>query len=1006
MKFKKIMLIALLLLAVLTIGTVSATEDVDTLAVDDTGDETIVEAPVDEDATQTAVADEDIVEAEQNTDTLASPYANFNDEVYSEYHSVCSISDYSNGINGTVSLFANDTQVYEQEIAGEEFVSIMAKDIIGSFYGTYNMKVIYNGTDGTNYEKEGTVTFTKAIINKVWTPDDFKVTFLTSEIDIDKGDSVIITYFCPEGIKEHSSNLYVYYGDGKIDYHAINMELADVGTYKNITWGSLYVYNTGVYNLSVRYSEDGENFLELGNATIIVTDNHVYSSEDIISIYNYVGTGVDEDCLADIYDGEIEGLDGVVTAYANGTQIYTKSYSNYNKGGPIHAKDLTTNLNGIYNVKVEYNRTDGKVFSVTKNVCFDIPVVVPDTRPWIRYDVNVKDITYGNDVSVTFSEENNLPYNGTVSVEIWDYTPGAFRKVASIIVASNNGSGSAKLSGIAVGNYTAEVISNDTEIYKAGYGYKEFTVKKALSEILFYDTVIDMDAGIPSNLTIDFEKASGINAHVDGENATVNGNLIMIPALSIGNHTLVISTIADENHTADTKEVTLNVTKQKARVIFDKNIVLYQGSSVNVTVETLNALGFNASIEGHPEALNVNGNVLTISGLSPGTYSLYVTSIADENHLAVTEKATITVKRLIAEIEFGSDKIVFDEGSSGSIIANVSNGGIAKAIIIAHTEAIINIKGYNITVSNLNAGNYTLSVTSKPNSGYSANIKSINVIVNPVEGVKVNSSVSVSDVELDYGTTKNVTVETIGAIGFTAKIDGVDAEVHNNYVIVPVLDEGTHTLSVTTIPDASHLAVSKNATITVNKLATAVSASEISVVYAASKNIVVTLKDANGNPLANKKVAIKFNNVDYSGTTDNDGKASIIITKTSVTPKTYASTITFAGDGTYAKSTGNVNVVVTKATPKITVKAKTFKKSVKTKKYTITLKDNLNKVMKNAKVTIKVNKKTYSAKTGNNGVAIFKITKLTKKGKYTATVTYTGSKYYNKVTKKVKITIK
>lgn len=48
MKFKKIMLITLLLLAVLTIGAVSATENVDAVAVEDTGDENVVEAPADE----------------------------------------------------------------------------------------------------------------------------------------------------------------------------------------------------------------------------------------------------------------------------------------------------------------------------------------------------------------------------------------------------------------------------------------------------------------------------------------------------------------------------------------------------------------------------------------------------------------------------------------------------------------------------------------------------------------------------------------------------------------------------------------------------------------------------------------------------------------------------------------------------------------------------------------------------------------------------------------------
>ena len=62
--------------------------------------------------------------------------------------------------------------------------------------------------------------------------------------------------------------------------------------------------------------------------------------------------------------------------------------------------------------------------------------------------------------------------------------------------------------------------------------------------------------------------------------------------------------------------------------------------------------------------------------------------------------------------------------------------------------------------------------------------------------------------------------------------------------------------------------------------------------------------------------------------------------------------------------------------------------------------------MKNTKVTLKVNGKTYSAKTNSKGQATFKITKLTKKGKFTAIVKYGGSKFYNSKTVKPKITVK
>ena len=155
--------------------------------------------------------------------------------------------------------------------------------------------------------------------------------------------------------------------------------------------------------------------------------------------------------------------------------------------------------------------------------------------------------------------------------------------------------------------------------------------------------------------------------------------------------------------------------------------------------------------------------------------------------------------------------------------------------------------------------------------------------------------------------------------------------------------------------------------------------------------------------ISGAKISINLNGV-QTLTTDNNGQVKIATD--SLAPNVYNAKITFAGNDNYKASSTTTKVTVKKATPKLTSKAKAFKKSVKTKKYSITLKTNQNKVMKNIKLTLKVNKKTYTAKTNKKGVATFKITKLTKKGKYTAVVKFAGNKYYNAKTVKPKITVK
>ena len=167
--------------------------------------------------------------------------------------------------------------------------------------------------------------------------------------------------------------------------------------------------------------------------------------------------------------------------------------------------------------------------------------------------------------------------------------------------------------------------------------------------------------------------------------------------------------------------------------------------------------------------------------------------------------------------------------------------------------------------------------------------------------------------------------------------------------------------------------------------------------------MVIALTDGDGNPLSGVNVTVDIGGA-KNYTTDENGKVNV--STGSLIPDTYDVEIRFAGNENYRGSNTTAEVVVNKATPKITAKAKTFKTTTKTKKYTITLKDNKGNGIKNTKVYLKVNGKTYVAKTNSKGKATFKITKLTKKGKYNAVVTYKGNKYYKKVTKKIKITVK
>ncbi|WP_292885984.1 lectin like domain-containing protein [Methanobrevibacter sp. UBA212] len=180
-------------------------------------------------------------------------------------------------------------------------------------------------------------------------------------------------------------------------------------------------------------------------------------------------------------------------------------------------------------------------------------------------------------------------------------------------------------------------------------------------------------------------------------------------------------------------------------------------------------------------------------------------------------------------------------------------------------------------------------------------------------------------------------------------------------------------------------------------------ASDLTKVYGKNGELVITLKDCLGDPIANNFINVNINGNVVRIKTDSNGLARLAV---NLNPNTYAATISYAGNDEYSSAAVTAKIIIKKANLVMTAKKKTFKQKAKTKKYTITLKNDLKNPIKKVKVTIKVNKKVYSAKTNSKGKATFNLKKLTKKGTYKAVITFAGNKLYNKVTKKVKIKVK
>ena len=677
--------------------------------------------------------------------------------------------------------------------------------------------------------------------------------------------------------------------------------------------------------------------------------------------------------------------------------------------------DLKTNISGmpVYNAFIKitiYNKTDNEFYAFSYGLSgekwpVNLPVgfyyatfetgyegfepinitiaIVPD----IQYYVNVTSLTTNNK-TVNITAKTNIPKDIIITGKLLFILPNGTE------INVNNVTGD-----ICWAEYTFEDYS-DYQVTASYAGLKNVHIQNATISIIKADSKVNvndvvLNYGDSKNVTVTTEGATGIKAMInDAPVSVIDDYTIPISDLTAGNYTLTVTTIPDEDHNSVTKTVNVTVNKVNSTLTVEALVFDYEATGSTV-VSFTGATGVKAVVNDSSAFVNVNGNTITVSNLRVGNFTLTVTTIPDENHTEVKKTANVTVNRINSTLNINNVEI--DYGSSIDLTVETIGATGVTAMIDDNPVTVSN--NYTIPISGLRSiGNHSLTVKTIPDENHTEVTKTVNITVK-----KAKSTLNLNNVEIEYGSSIDLTVTTIGTTGITAKIDNASVTVINNYTIpISGLSMGTYSLTVTAIPDENHTEVTKTVNITITKIKTQIVASAISTTYQINKNLVITLKDSNGKALSGVSVNVNLNG-SKTYTTDKNGQVKLNIAK--LVPKTYTAKITFKGNNNYQAASKNVKVTVKKAKAKITAKKKTFKKAKKVKKYKITLKAN-KKPIKKVKVTLKIKGKTYKAKTNAKGKATFKIKKLTKKGKHKATIKFKANKYYTKATKKVKIKIK
>ena len=598
---------------------------------------------------------------------------------------------------------------------------------------------------------------------------------------------------------------------------------------------------------------------------------------------------------------------------------------------------------------------------------------------------------------------------------------------------------------LAVGNYTVKVMVTDEVMELSGTDEINFTIppKDTAEVVVGTDgeniTIEAKDGTTPLNgtATVVIDGGEPITVPVD-ETGKAS---IPMDNLAPGQHTVEV-TFAKDGYEPVTEVATITVPKATPVISVTGSEVSYGNpSTVDITVTDQAGNPINGTVivcvswivDGVYDVVELAADGTGQASLridlinGEGTYDVTATYIENDKYLsAVNDTAKVTVT---ASTELTIEVTANEPTVGGDLIINVTGtDGSGQNVTITQVEVTIDDgEPVNVTVDEngqanlgkLDEGPHTITVKVDDGTHQVAS-EDITAVVSAPVLLGTDVTVEVNNITYGEAATIHFTVKdengnpiTTGKINITVG--------DKLYEDVPIdtgeLTIGAGELNADTYPVVANYAgeagkydaSTGTGDFNVAKVATILEYSEmnttaidVNVDGRIGEYFYVTLKDINGNPLANKPVQIGFNGVIYNRTTNESGRVRLQINLGKDNWYTFA--ISFIGDENYNASFGVARIVVETQTPKLTVPNKSYKASAKTKTLTATFKSAAGNLVKNRKVSFTVNGKTYSAKTDAKGVAKVNVS-LTKKGTYTVTAKFAGDRTYSAITKKATLKI-
>ena len=722
--------------------------------------------------------------------------------------------------------------------------------------------------------------------------------------------------------------------------------------------GSVKVKFRGVENAVIMNNGYGTfNITDLtdGQYTIVVifSGDEAYAAKNETKTFTVSKYDIPFEVEVDVPDRGYPSFTVDLAGDATGSITVTVNNNNYSENlvngeATVTITDLQA---GSYSATITYSGND-KYNSNSTTRDFIVkgePTITVDVD-----DIHVGDVAYINITTDSRISEVILDLNG--------------EQIVNLV----NGEASVPISDLGYGNYTVTVTFNgNSELLNKTVNRTFKVLKIDLSQ-----DAITMENDFKSpefNITLNGD-ATGtltvtINSNVYSENVASGKASVKINELAPNTYTAIVAYSGDSKYNPVSKEFNFIIKAEPTLIVDVEDIKVGEVITINITTDSgISCVKVILNGEHNVEIINGKGNV-SISDLSAGKYPVKVIFEGNDYFFAkeVTDNITVS-KHEITEDVFGQDRNYFEINLSGDAT------GTFTVIIGEHTYSSPISEGKaNVTVNDLNPGDYDVSVTYSGDDKY-ANASKATTLNVPKWTSAIDANVSnievgedaVFDIEVTAGATGNATVEINGK-----KYNGT-LNNGKTQIVIPNLSNGTYEAIVTYTGDNNYLSSNITKTFTVSKVD--IQGDWFSV----DQSVTINLPDdATGNVTVN---------VDNGNIVEKviGGKATIT---PELTPGTYPVTITYSGDDKYNGIEATSQVTVPKYDTPISASVNEIIVG-ETLIFTITVPNGAT-----GNVSVVINGIPYNG-TVNAGNAIVNVENIPI-GNYTAEISYMGDDNYS-----------